>query len=97
MAWADGVTTIVQPGTIHLKATLPRIKVSDNKRFLVTAEGKALVISDASGSEKLTDQELKDFFGSRITQLRALDMNRMSPMQAWEALRTLQGLLGEKK
>jgi len=32
-----------------------------------------------------------------LTQLRALDMNRMSPMQAWEALRMLQGLLGEKK
>jgi DNA mismatch repair protein MutS len=32
-----------------------------------------------------------------LTQLRALDMNRMSPMQAWEALRTLQGMLEEKK
>ncbi len=32
-----------------------------------------------------------------LAQLRALDMNRMSPMQAWEALRMLQGLLGEKK
>jgi hypothetical protein len=32
-----------------------------------------------------------------LTQLRALDMNRMSPLQAWEALRMLQGLLGEKK
>jgi DNA mismatch repair protein MutS len=32
-----------------------------------------------------------------LTQLRALDMDRMSPMQAWEALRMLQGLLGEKK
>jgi DNA mismatch repair protein MutS len=32
-----------------------------------------------------------------LTQLRALDMNRMSPMQAWEALRMLQGLLGGKK
>jgi DNA mismatch repair protein MutS len=32
-----------------------------------------------------------------LTQLRALDMNRMSPLQAWEALRALQGLLGEKK
>jgi DNA mismatch repair protein MutS len=32
-----------------------------------------------------------------LTQLRALDMNRISPMQAWEALRMLQGLLSEKK
>jgi DNA mismatch repair protein MutS len=32
-----------------------------------------------------------------LTHLRALDMNRMSPMQAWEALRMLQGMLGEKK
>jgi DNA mismatch repair protein MutS len=32
-----------------------------------------------------------------LTQLRALDMNRMSPMQAWEALRMLQGLLNERK
>ncbi len=32
-----------------------------------------------------------------ISQLRALDMNRMSPMQAWEALRGLQGMLEEKK
>jgi DNA mismatch repair protein MutS len=32
-----------------------------------------------------------------LTQLRALDMNRMSPMQAWEALKMLQGILGEKK
>jgi DNA mismatch repair protein MutS len=32
-----------------------------------------------------------------LTQLRALDMNRMSPMQAWEALRTLQGMLEERK
>jgi DNA mismatch repair protein MutS len=34
-----------------------------------------------------------------LSQLRALDMNRMSPMQAWEALRTLQGMLeeGQKK
>jgi DNA mismatch repair protein MutS len=32
-----------------------------------------------------------------LSHLRALDMNRMSPMQAWEALRTLQGMLEEKK
>ena len=32
-----------------------------------------------------------------LSQLRALDMNRMSPMQAWEALRQLQGMLEEKK
>jgi DNA mismatch repair protein MutS len=32
-----------------------------------------------------------------LAQLKALDMNRMSPMQAWEALRVLQGLLSEKK
>jgi DNA mismatch repair protein MutS len=32
-----------------------------------------------------------------LTQLRALDMNRMSPMQAWEALKALQGMIGEKK
>ncbi len=32
-----------------------------------------------------------------LSQLRALDMNRMSPMQAWEALRSLQTLLDEKK
>ncbi len=32
-----------------------------------------------------------------LSQLRALDMNRMSPMQAWEALKGLQGMLGEKK
>jgi DNA mismatch repair protein MutS len=32
-----------------------------------------------------------------LTQLRGLDMNRMSPMQAWEALKSLQGRLGEKK
>ena len=32
-----------------------------------------------------------------LTQLRALDMNRMSPMQAWEALKSLQALLNEKK
>lgn len=31
-----------------------------------------------------------------ITQLRALDMNRISPMQAWEALRSLQNMLNEK-
>jgi len=37
-----------------------------------------------------TDQQV-------LTQLRALDMERMSPMQAWEALRVLQGILGEKK
>ncbi len=32
-----------------------------------------------------------------ISQLRALDMNRISPMQAWEALKTLQALLEENK
>ena len=32
-----------------------------------------------------------------LTQLKALDMNRMSPMQAWEALKSLQGMVGEKK
>ncbi len=32
-----------------------------------------------------------------LTQLRALDMNRMSPMQAWEALKALQGMLEQKK
>ena len=32
-----------------------------------------------------------------MTQLRGLDMNRMSPMQAWEALRALQGMMEEKK
>jgi len=32
-----------------------------------------------------------------LSQLRALDMNRMSPMQAWEALKMLQGLLEEKR
>lgn len=32
-----------------------------------------------------------------MAHLRALDMNRMSPMQAWEALRALQGMLEEKK
>jgi DNA mismatch repair protein MutS len=32
-----------------------------------------------------------------LTHLRSLDMNRMSPMQAWEALRVLQGMLGERK
>ncbi len=32
-----------------------------------------------------------------LSQLRALDMNRMSPMQAWEALRALQGLLEEAR
>jgi len=32
-----------------------------------------------------------------LGQLKALDMNRMSPMQAWEALKALQGLLEEKK
>jgi DNA mismatch repair protein MutS len=32
-----------------------------------------------------------------LTQLRALDMNRMSPMQAWEALKNLQAMLNEKK
>jgi len=32
-----------------------------------------------------------------LSTLRALDMNRMSPMQAWEALKTLQGMLEEKK
>lgn len=31
-----------------------------------------------------------------ITQLRALDMERISPMQAWEALRALQAMLAEK-
>jgi DNA mismatch repair protein MutS len=35
--------------------------------------------------------------GQALTQLRSLDMNRMSPMQAWEALRMLQGMLGEKR
>jgi hypothetical protein len=28
-----------------------------------------------------------------LTHLRALDMNRMSPMQAWEALKSLQAML----
>jgi DNA mismatch repair protein MutS len=32
-----------------------------------------------------------------LTHLRSLDMNRMSPMQAWEALRTLQAMLQERK
>jgi DNA mismatch repair protein MutS len=32
-----------------------------------------------------------------LSQLRALDMNRMSPMQAWEALRSLQALLEQAK
>ena len=32
-----------------------------------------------------------------LTQLRALDMNRMSPMQTWEALKMLQGMLQERK
>jgi DNA mismatch repair protein MutS len=32
-----------------------------------------------------------------LAQLRSLDMNRMSPMQAWEALKMLQGMLGEKR
>jgi DNA mismatch repair protein MutS len=32
-----------------------------------------------------------------VARLRALDMNRMSPMQAWEALKALQALLEENK
>ncbi len=32
-----------------------------------------------------------------LGQLRALDMDRMSPMQAWEALKALKGLLEEKR
>jgi hypothetical protein len=32
-----------------------------------------------------------------ISQLQALDLDRMSPMQAWEALRTMQSLLAEKQ
>jgi DNA mismatch repair protein MutS len=32
-----------------------------------------------------------------LSQLRALDLDRMSPMQAWEALKALKGLLQEKK
>jgi DNA mismatch repair protein MutS len=32
-----------------------------------------------------------------LSQLRALDMERMSPLQAWEALKALKGLLEEKK
>ena len=31
-----------------------------------------------------------------MAHLRSLDMNRMTPMQAWEALRVLQEMLQEK-
>ncbi|MGC8625260.1 MAG: DNA mismatch repair protein MutS [Phycisphaerae bacterium] len=32
-----------------------------------------------------------------VSQLQALDLERMSPMQAWEAVKMLQGLLAEEK
>ena len=32
-----------------------------------------------------------------ISQLQSLDLDRMSPMQAWEAIKMLQGLLTERK
>ncbi len=32
-----------------------------------------------------------------LTQLKALDMERMSPMQAWEALKAMKGMLEERK
>jgi DNA mismatch repair protein MutS len=32
-----------------------------------------------------------------LSQLKALDLDRMSPMQAWEALKALKGMLQEKK
>ncbi len=32
-----------------------------------------------------------------VSQLQALDLERMSPMQAWEAIKMLQGLLAEQK
>ncbi len=32
-----------------------------------------------------------------ISQLQSLDLDRMSPMQAWEAIKMLQGLLAEQK
>ncbi len=52
----------------------------------------------AAASTKIPPQ--MNMFDSRdqqaITQLRALDMNRISPMQAWEALRALQAMLTEK-
>jgi DNA mismatch repair protein MutS len=54
------------------------------------AKAAAVAITPQVGMFDPVDQQA-------LTQLRALDMNRMSPMQAWEALRTLQGLLGEKK
>jgi DNA mismatch repair protein MutS len=54
------------------------------------AKAAATAVSPQVGMFDSIDQQA-------LSQLRALDMNRMSPMQAWEALRTLQGLLGEKK
>jgi DNA mismatch repair protein MutS len=54
------------------------------------AKAAATAVSPQVGMFDSVDQQA-------LTQLRALDMNRMSPMQAWEALRMLQGLLGEKK
>jgi DNA mismatch repair protein MutS len=32
-----------------------------------------------------------------VSQLQSLDLDRMSPMQAWEAIKMLQGLLAEQK
>ena len=32
-----------------------------------------------------------------LSQLKALDMDRMSPTQAWEAMKALKGMLQEKK
>jgi DNA mismatch repair protein MutS len=54
------------------------------------AKAAATAVSPQVGMFDSVDQQA-------LTQLRALDMNRMSPMQAWEALRMLQGLLGDKK
>jgi hypothetical protein len=32
-----------------------------------------------------------------VGQLQSLDLDRMSPMQAWEAIKMLQGLLAEQQ
>jgi len=46
--------------TAHLE--LKSVFALGTRVILVTADGKALVISDTSGAEKLTEQEVKDLF-----------------------------------
>jgi DNA mismatch repair protein MutS len=83
-------------------AGVPRSVVTRARQLmsqLVVHVGKASGNRPRAASAGVTPQ-INMFDGvdqQALSQLRALDLDRMSPMQAWEALKALKGLLQEKR